>query len=892
MISSILSTKLYIPEMRLNHVTRKALVEKLAGGIDRNCRLTLVSAPAGYGKTTLILELMKFMKLKSAWISLDEGDNDPSRFLSYFIAALKKAGVNIGSDTEGFASEFNPSTIKLLMTMIINDIASLPERIILVLDDFHLIYSLEISDTLKFLIDHQPPNFHIAIITREDPKLPLSRLRARDELNEVRVGDLRFCREETGEFFKNVMGLDISGEDIDIVTSRTEGWIAGLQLAGLSLKGCREGDIDSFIKEFNGTHRYIIDYLVDEVLDHQSREVRDFLCKTSILDRLNGELCDAVAEGAGSGEMLHRLEEDNLFVIPLDDKREWYRYHHLFADSIRTELSREDEMQLNKRAALWMESKGFKQEAVKHAFRSGGIALSVKMVEDTTEQCFRDAQLATLLKWLDELPEELVKKNEILSVRKAWALYITGRARDAMTYLSSLGEDFALNTTPHNRGLILSLKALNSLQAGLGKPEELAEEALKLLEPWDPIARISTLNTLGRAQAGKGQTLKAEKTFRMAYNEGMKIGYAFITTLALMNLGTNLNAMGRRKEVVGLYNSYIDGMTSVFGKPLPYIGVIYLSFAVLYYEGNELQKAQSFITKGLELCSSISYNWGHNGSIWKARIEYAMGDTEGTINTARELVDIAIETNIPRDIVAGIDLLTGLLLRHGDIENAAQYKDILRKWMDDTEGEIYEQVCIAYARILIYQGAFAEALDILGTLEEDIKFRQANRMLITYYILYAAALMLKGEQVGADSIFCKAVDLAGDNGYYRSFLDEGPVIGRVILKRDNVQGEFEIRLLEYFNHGTGVEASQEPADDGKDKNVLHVDNSLDYVEKLSPREVDILKLLGSGLTNNDISKELFISTNTTQWHISHIYSKLGVKNRTQAIIKAKNLGIL
>ena len=381
MLTSILSTKLFIPEIRDNYIMRKSLVDKLICGINMNNKLTLVSAPAGYGKTTLVLELLNSIDLASAWISLDDSDNDFTQFLSYLIAALKKAGVAIGSNTEKVAFDFNLSSTNAPMTMIINDISSLSEKIILVLDDFHFIHSPQVNDAVKFLLEHQPPNLHLVIITREDPRLPLPRIRVQGKITEIRMEDLCFARDEAADFLTRVMGLKLSDEAIDTIAFRTEGWIAGLQLAGLSLNGCEEQDIGEFIRVFSDTHRYIIDYLVEEVINRQTEEVREFLCKTSVLDRMNGELCDAVIGKNDSKLLLRELEKINLFLIPLDSKREWYRYHHLFADSLRTELSKEEEMLIHKKAALWLESNDFKQEAVKHAFKSGDMLLSLRLVE-------------------------------------------------------------------------------------------------------------------------------------------------------------------------------------------------------------------------------------------------------------------------------------------------------------------------------------------------------------------------------------------------------------------------------------------------------------------------------------------------------------------------------
>lgn len=890
MLTSILSTKLYIPEMRPNLVIRERLIEKLTAGINSNMKLTLISAPAGYGKTTLALELIRKTGFKSSWISFDEGDNDPVRFISYFIASLKKAGIQIGSDTEGLAQDFNPSSVHVLMSMIINDIANFTDRLLLVLDDFHLIYSEQVSGAVKFFIEHQPPNFHLIIATREDPKLPLSRLRVRGELNEMRIDDLRFCGEETENFFKKAMDLSLDHETVEAFNLRTEGWIAGLQLAGLSLKGCRDEDIKSFVREFSGTHRYIIDYLVDEVLERQTSGIRDFLCKTSILERMNGELCDAVAERNDSKMLLHELEQTNLFIIPLDEKREWYRYHHLFADSIRTELSKEEEQMLHKRAAFWLEENGFKQDAVKHAFLSGDMDMAVKFVENCTEQLFKDAQLMTLVKWLDMLPGDMIKNNEILSVRKAWALIIVGRVSDAVEYINSLGEDFIKNTTPQNKGLYLSFQARILLNSKPDDSEMLAGEALKFLEPWDPIARISNMNTLGSAQASRGRLMEANNTLISAYEEGLKLGYSFVTTLSLLSLGTNLNQLGRRREAIEQYVKYIEGMTLKFIRPLPYIGIIYVGLSMLYYEGNELEEAKSYLSKGLDLCGSISYIWGIIGEVWTALIDFAMGEGKVSVDIVKKAYAAAQRTGNPRDMIICIDALESMLLRQEDIAGIAKYKENIKNLMETSSIEIYEQAGISYAKIMVNEKRADEAVDILNELEKKFNESQKIRRLITVHILQAEAFYLEGDLEKSNIHIDAAIKLAGENGYIRPFLDEGPAAAEILKGRKSAKGEFENELRKYLGFKTEESISSGGYELTEHKASL-MDDEMEYIEQLSAREKDILRLIGRGMSNSDIAKELFISTNTTQWHISHIYSKLGVKSRTQAIIKAKELGI-
>lgn len=892
MFTPILSTKLFTPQMQKDYVIRTTLVDKLVRGINANNKLALVSAPAGYGKTTLVVEVLNSIHLVSTWISLDDGDNDLTQFYSYLIAALKNAGVVIGSNTEKVVSDFSLSSTNVPITMIINDISSLSEKIILILDDFHFIHNSQVVDAVKYLLEYQPSNLHLVIITREDPSLPLPRLRVQGKVTEIRMEDLCFARDEAADFLTKVMKLKLSDEAIDAIAFRTEGWIAGLQLAGLSLNGCEEQDIGEFIRVFNDTHRYIIDYLVEEVVSHQTEEIHDFLCKTSVLDRMNGDLCDAILGKNDSKLLLRELEKINLFLIPLDSKREWYRYHHLFADSLRTELSKEEEMTIHKKAALWLEGNDFKHEAVKHAFKSGDMLLSLRLVESNMEQAFNNAQLETFIKWLELLPENLVIESEILCVRKAWAFLLIGKGNETINYITFLGEDFTEKTTPHNKGLLLSLKALFALHEGRDNSMSLAEDALQFLKPCDFMARSATMSTLGRAQESFGKTGAAVKTHYMAYNESLKLGHTFVTTLALMNLGTNLNIMGRRKEAIELYTEYMDGMINEFGKPLPHIGIIYVGIAELYYESNELEKAKFYIDKGSELCQSIFFNWFQNSGILEARIQFALGERENAIKTMKKSLNAIPDENISELLVINTSVLTELLLRCGNIDEAKQYEEKLKGYMSCVKNMASEKAYLPYARLLIYQNRKDEALELLESIKNKMENMQKQRELIIFYILYSKAHYMGGNYEKANLYMDMAINLAEQQEYYRLFLDEELIINNIISNREKAEVQFLKKVIEYMK--TSIKPGKLP---GQVQNkVLKIEpkrpEELEYTERLSHREIEILNLLAKGMSNNEIARTLYISTNTTQWHISHIYSKLGVKSRTQAILKARELEIL
>ncbi|MDQ5811408.1 MAG: helix-turn-helix transcriptional regulator, partial [Actinomycetota bacterium] len=446
MSAPILATKLYVPPPQPKVVPRPRLIERLSEGLHR--RLTLISAPAGFGKTTLVSEWLAGCEQPAAWLSLDEGDNDPKRFLAYLVAALQTIAPNIGEGVLGVLRSPQPPPAESILAALLNEITTIEEDFVLVLDDYHVIDAREVDDALAYLLEHLPPLMHLVIATREDPHLPLARLRARGQLSELRAADLRFTPSEAAEFLKGVMGLSLSAEDIAALETRTEGWIAGLQLAALSMRG-RE-DVASFIRAFAGDNRYIVDYLVEEVLQRQPERIRSFLLQTSILDRLNGPLCDAVTGQEEGNARLEALERGNFFVVPLDDKRKWYRYHHLFADVLNAQLMAEQPDQvstLHRRASEWYEQNGSAADAIRHALAAEDFERAADLVELAVPEMRRSRQEATLLGWLKALPDELFRCRPVLSVSYAGALLAGGevegvedRLRDAERWLDTTAD--------------------------------------------------------------------------------------------------------------------------------------------------------------------------------------------------------------------------------------------------------------------------------------------------------------------------------------------------------------------------------------------------------------------------------------------------------------------
>jgi LuxR family maltose regulon positive regulatory protein len=526
MSTTLLATKLFVPPPRPRVVLRPELILRLNEGLSVSHKLTLISAPAGFGKTTLVSEWVAGCKRPVTWLSLDEADNDLSRFLTYLVAALQRVESKIGAGALGAIQSPQPPPSESILMTLLNEITTIPDNFILVLDDYHMIDSKPVDNVISFLLEHLPPQMHLVIATREDPHLPLARLRARSQLNELRAADLRFTPVEAAEFLNQVMGLNLSAENIAALENRTEGWIAGLQLAAISMQGNK--DVSGFIREFAGDHRYIVDYLVAEVLQSQPEPIRQFLLQTSILDRLNGSLCDSLTGNGESSARLEALQRGNSFVIPLDDKRSWYRYHHLFADVLRIHLIAEQPElvpDLHRRASEWYEHNGSMENAIRHSLAARDFARAADLIELVMPTMRRNRQSATLYGWLKSVPDELVRVRPVLSVGYAFASMSRGdlegvepRLRDAERWLdmetdiSERPESLAagmvvLDNEEFRRlpGMIAMVRAAQSLSRGdMPETVKYARQVLKFAREDDYLMLGGAASQLGLAAWASG----------------------------------------------------------------------------------------------------------------------------------------------------------------------------------------------------------------------------------------------------------------------------------------------------------------------------------------------------------------------------------------------------
>jgi LuxR family maltose regulon positive regulatory protein len=889
----VLQTKLYIPQARVaNLVPRSRLIERLNEGLHRTPSVTLISAPAGFGKTTLISDWLHQSKVPTAWLSLDEGDNDPTRFLTYLVAALQTLALstaegiapNIGEGVLGVLQAPQPPPTDSVLTTLLNEIITIPDNFILVLDDYHVIEAKLVDTVLTFLLDHLPPQMHLVIATREDPPLPLARLRVRGQLTELRAADLRFTPAEAAEFLNPVMGLDLSAEDIAVLEERTEGWIAGLQLAALSLRGHQ--DATRFIQSFTGSHHFVLDYLVEEVLHQQSENVQTFLLRTSILDRLCGPLCDAVLfDPAASGQAtLEYLERTNLFIVPLDNERRWYRYHHLFADLLRQRLHQnaasstrdevEDVTQLHSRASVWYEDNGLEIEAFQHAAAAHDIERAERLIEgEGMPLQFRGAG-APVLKWLESLPKTVLNARPSLWVTYASTLLFGGQ-HTAVEQKLQAAEAALQATAPDGRTTDL-LGRIASMRATLAVIEHDVEtiisqsrRALTYLHPNNLPVRTATTWTLGYAYQLQGDRAAASQAYTEVIARGKSFGDSIYTIAATINLGQLQAANNQLSLATRTYRRVLE---LVGDPPQPIACEAYLGLARISYQWNDLDTAQQHGQQCLQLTRQMeSVDTFASYGVFLAYLRLAQGDVPGAVAILDEAEAFIHQHNFEFRMpeVAATQVLT--LLRQGHLTAAAHLAEA-------------HELPISQARVHLARGDASRALTVLEPLRQQMEVKGWQDEQLKVMVLQAVAYDAHSEADKAVQILSDALALAKPGGFIRIFVDEGLPMARLLYKAlaQGVEPAYIRRLLAAFPVAEPEQATSWP---------LRGPES-EWVEPLSEREREVLHLIAEGLTNQEVATRLYLSLHTVKVHARNIYAKLAVTNRTQAIAQGRALGIL
>ena len=920
MTGLLIQTKLHIPPLRAGTIRRPRLTEILNAGMDG--RLMLVSAQAGSGKTTLVTEWLSDLQLpiddfrlregnvqnenqqsrpalpgvpasapgsRIAWLSLDENDNDPRRFLDYLLAALKQIQANVGQPVEAMLQSPQPPPNEVLLTALVNEIATIPQPFILVLDDYHVIHTPPIHGQLNFLLEHQPAQMHVLIITREDPPLPLARLRARGQLTEIRQTDLRFSPEECEDFLQRVMGLNLSVEDVAALERRTEGWIAGLQLAALSMRG--HVDLPGFIQAFTGSSHFVLDYLIEEVFKQQPAEVQDFLLKTSILDRLSGPLCDVVAGRTGSRSLLEYLDHANLFIIPLDQSCTWYRYHRLFAELLRQRLQATksySEKELHALASRWFTAEGLLSEAIQHALAGLDWGRAAGLIQDNSVNLLRHGELGTLLGWLKALPEDVVRRHPQLCRDYGWVLTLTGQLEAAAPYLDCAEK--ALQRDDEALGQVLVAQAYLARTRGeYLQAISLSQRAMTLISSADILSRGMVLFTLGFAHLNAGHLPEAEQALLEACQAARSSGndYARLTALGLLSaIQRNQGRLHRGAEFCR------QALQEAQGSPTA--AQVQEILAAILYEWNDLEGAADQLGQALKASQYIG-----NRAIQLeitcalARLKQAQGDPSAAQEALRELHQLAQEGDSAPGRALAATCHAEIALAQGDLGSASLWMGQMTEGVDPAAFGM--QYGLTQARLLLAQGRQAQAGKILADLYEKIS--QAG---LVSSMIEVRALQAMAATSPADGLHClqEALEKAQPEGFIRTFVDKGEPMRLLIadFRLQSRQGTwhgaeeslvrmraYTAQLLAAFSKPINALAAQATIKNLKSEILF---------EPLSGRELEILRLLAIGLSNRAIAERLVISVGTTKSHVHHILDKLGGDSRTQAVAKARELGLL
>ena len=878
----LLTTKLFLPPVRANLVPRLRLTERLNEGLTR--KLTLISAPAGFGKTTLLSEWIPHNEWSVIWVSLDEGDNDPTRFWSYFIAGLQQLNPDLGTTALLLFHSPQPLPPESGLTILINEIATLPEPFVLVLDDYHVIENASLHEAITFLLDHLPPQMHLFITTRTDPPFPLSRLRGREQLTELRAEDLRFTPDEAMALFNQVMGLSLSPRDIAALEARTEGWIAGLQLAALSMQG--RDDLPDFIAAFTGTHRYILDYLTDEVLEQRPQGTEDFLLQTSILDRLCGSLCDALTGGRDGQTTLELLEQANLFIVPLDDERRWYRYHRLFAEVLRARLRQvqpDNVPELHHRAWEWLEQNGLTQEAVHHALVGRDFEQAARLIELVHSVMWQNGEIKTLQAWLAALPPAAWHTHPRLWLVQAWAAMTVGdfseaneTLREAEAVLALLDEDSARSLRPEVWAFRAAYASLVRDPAAV----ELTQQALQAL-PKDYWLRGMLVIFLGAAYYSTGDLNAAAKVLAQGRSMLATPGAQSHQIHLLPLDGMVHHAQGSLRRARSLIRQALDRVEPG-GQPIPFVGTLftYMCASQVLYDLNELDQVEVYLTRCVEQAVKIGSAEAQVFALsGLAHLSLARDDLAAAENHTRQVEALLRAQTFNINIMAFVEYHHFLLLlKQDNLTDAAAWAET-RAGSSGPLMPYFHR--LARPQILIAQGNLDAALDNLTILIQEAQDTGHGRLLIKALVLQALALQAQGRGRQALSALDQALNLAEPEGYIRPFVDEGQPMAELLRQAQSrgLRSNYVSQLLAAFG---AEETSPVPP----------TASHASLIEPLSPRELELLRLVADGRSNGEIAQELVVAIGTVKKHLNNIFGKLDVRNRTQAVARARELDLL
>ncbi len=864
------NAKMYIPSIKSNYVSREVLIGKMNEREKKEHKVILVSAEAGYGKTTLVSEWISRIKQRYTWLSLDEYDNDPITFINYLVMAIKKVDDTFGSTIENILSTPKLPGVEVISSYIIEELSKLKHTFTLIFDDYHIITNIYIHKILQRIIDSKAHNILTIILTRQDPPFNLSRWRAGDILTELRSSDLRFEPTEIKEFFIKSFNINFENETLQILEERTEGWAAGLQLIGLSLRNIKKEEQGRcFIKQINGNNRFVTDYLMEEVFERQETQIQEFLKKTSILKSFNEELCNTITGLNCSRQILDRLERDNLFLVPLDCNRTWYRYHHLFSEFLRTGLDETLRAEICRKASAWCENKGFIELAFEYALEARDCEMALSLVNQVSSKYLYNGAIETLLEHLNSVKEISDKTDAEIETCRAWCLFLLGETDKAYKTLKEL-KSMQVIKASNISGRIQALEAILYTNIDKSKAVMLAEEAVSILKGENRLFYNIALRTLGLVKVSVGESAEAAAAFKKIIYGINCNKYRLVELSAFVNYTDCLIAMGRRQEAQSLCEELLAEYIDQYGDRLPMARVIYLTLGICFYIGNELEKAKKYLYEGINFCREMKLmSTIGNAEGFYVKLLFILGEKSIAFKTLYKYKRLSKRSRLQNifEMLEAIEIDLSIKERnHTKVLEWTKKREVL---MNDNLCPYPSNVKLTYIRALISQKKFNEAETKLENEEELARKYNKQEQLITILILTALVKKYNGDQSRALMYIREALKIAAPEGYVRNFLDEDEEVLALVRKARNAAPEFVDQLEE--------------------QNTLQV-NVL--IEPLKAREYEILKLIAAGMSNAEIAANLYITIGTVKWYIKNIFTKLGVNKRTQAVKKARQLEIL
>lgn len=890
----MLATKLHIPSTSPKLVHRSKLFEKLNEGFKR--KLTLISAPAGFGKTTLLCDWINQNKIPAAWYSIDKRDNDPIEFLSYFIAGIQFINKEFGQNSLKLLKAPHRQNLESIIGLIINDILTIKKNIVIIFDDFHMIHSKEVYDILIFILEHIPENLHIIISTRSDPPLPSARLRSQDQFVEIRSSELSFTTNDSSNFFNKKHKLGLSQEDIISLQAKTEGWIAGLQLTALSMHGSENSS--TFISNFSGDNRYIMDYLIEEVLIKQTEDVRDFLLKTSILEQLSGKLCDTILDRENSQLLIESLEKNNMFIIPLDTERNWYRYHHLFADLLkqRLQINHKGEIKnLHNKICLWFEENNMYDFAIDHAFEAENFEKAIQLLNDIIEKFWEDGHHGAILKYGDLLPDEIIEKNPNFCLYYSWILISTGKFKEA-TRLLNIAEQIQNKILDKKDQNVLNRKlagrisvAFAYLASSSGDVKNIfkySKKAYENVSEEDTLWYSWTCFSFGVAYLTVENYSESNKAFTRALEAAKKTANLYLISATVIRFAFSEMRRGNFKFAFNKCNELIkiinDGGYSHMAQNEWSFAGLYTTMAYIQNEWGEMDEAMYNIKIGYDLSKSGNDVTLHAFNIIVyARILRSLGDQKNVEKLINELDEINKKKELfPFLLNTFLAVKLGVYVRFNQLENAHRFIKTHKLKVENEITGTNELIYTTYVWMLLAEFKISKAEILLSKLHSLAESENRMERLIEIKILYSVLSTVKGNREDAINYLIEAIKLAENENMLMAFVNEGSQILDLleeISKRETTANfGFSKRFL--------------------DKIIVKIKKREEYKQKtieiLSKRELDVLRLIAEELSNQEIADTLFVSLNTVKTHVKNIHLKLEVDSRSKAVSKAKELELI